>query len=228
MNRAIKLRTFQLLHDSKWPTLVALFGIAVTIVDQIFFKSITSNTFHNYPLLINILDGILGIVSFNIFMWPIFDGASHFDSALRFGISRKHYFIINIILYFLSTVVNIMIKSLNGIPWQGSYAKYFEPIWQQMNIDNILGNFIIILMIAIFIYGYYKFGWKIFLTLLIIPILAMLTSGLSSIESLMFIYQKLVEIGKFIEQYALYLQIITTIILLAIYYLCITKFEIRD
>lgn len=228
MNRAIKLRSFQLLHDSKWPTLVALFGIAVTIVDQIFLKSITSNTFHNYPLLINILDGILGIVSFNIFMWPIFDGASHFDSALRLGISRKHYFTINIILYFFSTIMNIIISSLSHNTWTGSYAEYFEPIWQQMNIDNILGNFIIILLIAIFIYGYYKFGWKIFLTLLIIPILAMLTSGLSSIESLMFIYQKIVEIGEFIEQYALYLQITTIILLTVIYYLCITKFEIRD
>ena len=232
MNRALKLRRLQLLHDAKWPTILALFFVAIILFDKFILSAgspiIQTGSGSNLPLALYLLEVFLLIIAINIFCIPILDGTSHFDSALRFGIPRQQYFGINVILYIIISILNLIIKSLGDGVWTGSYGEYFAYAFSQLNWENIVVNYVGVMISVLFMYGFYKFGWKIFLTFLIFPVLAMLTAGLSTIESVMVIFNKLAEIFEFFAEYIEIIIVGLALVVTGIYYRMVTKFEIQD
>ncbi len=233
MNRALKLRRLQLLHDAKWPTIIALFLVAIILLDKFILDAgstiIQTGSESNLPIALYMIEVFLLIVSINIFCIPILDGTSHFDSALRFGVPRQQYFGINIILYVIISIINIIIKTIgDGSAWNGAYGEYFMHAFSQLNWENIVVNYVGVMISVLFMYGFYKFGWKIFLTLLILPVFGMLTAGLSSIESVMLVFNKLAEIFNFFSEYSDIIIVGLALVLTALYYRVVTKFEIQD
>ena len=76
------------------------------------------------------------------FLYPIFDGLMFFDTALRFGVSRRNYFMGSVLIYVFLTIIYAFAAGLSELSWTGSTPTYFAEIGEQyLSIGNLVGDF---------------------------------------------------------------------------------------
>ncbi len=163
MERISKLRIIQLKESAKYSLYIAL---SVVVFASFFLAADPNTKLFNFN---NLWLGLLSIVSFIIqvmaLVIPLIDGMSDFDAAIRFGVSRKKYFVFNIILYVILAIFRTIFVHFDGIFAQINEGTNQLIILNQMHfqetLEQILVNFTVIMILALLGYAFYRFGWKI-------------------------------------------------------------------
>lgn len=223
MERTIKLRGLQIKDTLILSTKFTLIFMAITLIFGLLLIFGVSNA-NNVDFAwqqFQLWDVISPFLNFYITIFVgmlIFsDGWSHFDTSLRFGISRKSYFSINLIIYTLIAAIPTLLNRPEFIAVSGG-GNAQSPI-----VVSFLAEFNRILIFALLTYGFYKFKFKF---------LFMLLGGFIFIS--VFFGFIAANFGEFIISQILtninptIFSLIGAVILGGIYYYCVTHIDIQN
>lgn len=221
MKRTMTLRGMQLLDHLKIATLIILafvlisgifIGTGFLLADHSEFQVNVTDTFRGIRQLLATLISLWALVTF------FADGISDFDTALRFGHPRRHYFMVNCLIYIffslLTTIIDYLNQANRGLSWDTSVINFFT---------NFAGCF----LVAIFGFAIYKWGWKVLLVLVGLNFLGGVSFGLLGLvfeDSLSRIIQILSELPTYAYQG---IGVLLLLAILAIYYWTIHKIEVK-
>lgn len=231
MNRTIK---FQLSNIKKSYLYAALFTYgAMAIVYIIAFltnTNLVSNT-SQQPIWLIVLGLVFAPFTFLAIMYALFDGLMFFDTSLRFGISRKSYFITQLIIYVFLTLMLAIGSGLSEIAWTGTTATYFSQIaTDYLSVSNLAFEFFEILGLGVIMVAIYRFKMKAIIPVILAgPVVALISLVLvigPDENSIM--VQIIFKIADFVIKNPEITGGILIAALTSIYYLFITKIEIQD
>ena len=174
MNRTIKLQLLNLKKAYYYSAVttygvIILFWVIALLVDGAEFVS--NMTAH--PTWLSVLTFLLSPFTLMGFLYPVFDGLMFFDTALRFGVSRRNYFMGSVLIYVFLTIIDAFATGLSELSWTGSTPTYFAEIGEQyLSIGNLVWEFILMLGLGLLMLAFYRFKGKAFIAVgLIIPVL---------------------------------------------------------
>lgn len=163
------------------------------------------------------------------FLIPIFDGLSYYDSALRLGISRRYYFLINIPIYLIITGLSLYLNKFGDIATTDSSANLFQLAFQTLNWQDYFIMLAKMLFYAILSYSFYKIGWKILIPLILVPIISGLSTMILTSEQFQLLdINKLMNIFNFVTDHLTEIYLSASLILIGIYYGFTQKFEVQN
>ncbi|MDG3142700.1 hypothetical protein MKL29_07625 [Streptococcus suis] len=222
MKRTLTLRRLQLLDQLKLTMLLMLaFGLllAVFIGLALFIGANSSVTIESKTTWIS---GGLQILSSFFSIWSIIvfftDGMTDFDSALRFGINRKHYVISNCFIYAAMTVVGSFLSFVSDKQQLPSWELFLSEFW---------GSFAGCFVIAIVGFAVYKWGWKIFLGLLALSTLSSIVLGIVGIvlqDKLPRVFDLLLQSPAIVYNSA---RAVALLAIISLYYWIVTRIEVK-
>lgn len=161
-------------------------------------------------------------------VYAMWDGLMYFDSAIRFGISRKSFFWRQLRLYVLFAILLPLTKAMNQISWTGSLGSYFSKIGKNaFSIEKITIELISLLFLAIVMLAIYRYKTKIFIVPLILTGLIALAGSFSFSNNQSFYFNLTIPIWSQIVNHKDLFFILAAAGLIGIYYLFITKIEIQ-
>ncbi|HZK47952.1 MAG TPA: hypothetical protein VFC64_08575 [Atopostipes sp.] len=174
MNRTIKLQLLNLKKAYYYSAVttygvIILFWVIALLVDGPEFVS--NMTAH--PTWLSVLTFLLSPFTLMGFLYPVFDGLMFFDTALRFGVSRRNYFMGSVLIYVFLTIIDVFATGLSELSWTGSTPTYFAEIGEQyLSIGNLVWEFIPMLGLGLLMLAFYRFKGKAFIVVgLTVPIL---------------------------------------------------------
>lgn len=230
MKRALTLRKIQLLESLKYALIFAIalcaFGLILGLLlggpqDVFAFKGF----FDIYDLVVL----VMLMVVFLTFLIPISDGVSYFDSALRLGIGRRDYFLINLPIYLVIAGLNLYLVKVIDISQYNSQVNAFLVAFQQLSWESYLSILMRMLFYAVIAYSFYKIGWKILIPLILIPVVSGLSTAILASEQVQLLdFTKIINIVKFFNSHLTTIYMIGTLLLIALYYCFINKFEVQN
>lgn len=172
-------------------------------------------------------------VPFTIFLilYAFFDGLMFFDTSLRLGVPRKQYFLSQVPIYIILTLLYAFATAVAEVEWNGSASSYFTTISENyLTIGYVVSQFILSFFFALLTLAVYRFKIKafiigiiaFFLFMTVGPVLAYRSMGDSGlIDVVMNLVQLIVD----------YREVFVALLvagMLGIYYLFITKTEVQD
>lgn len=186
MNKMNTVTKRTLLPSIKNVTLAALFFIVLILVigllfiifgnDLSFFSvdltssginiqdsSIVITYWQAFILLLNLF---LFIINFSLLIYPIIYTLYGFES-LRIGISRKTFFTYTSVVLLILPLIQNLIYAFTAINYNGNYGDFFQFFTAQTYANDLLTTIIF----AVFGMLTYKYGYKIFLLIFLLPIL---------------------------------------------------------
>lgn len=125
-----------------------------------------------------ILNLFLSIISFSLLIYPIIYTRYGFES-LRLGISRKSFFTYTSIVLLILPLIQNLIYAFTAVNYNGNYSDFFQFFTAQAYVDDLLTTIIF----AVFGMLTYKYGYKIFLLIFLIPILQIVAALLVFVVS---------------------------------------------
>lgn len=221
MKRTVALRGMQLLDHFKTASMIMLaFMLAIGIFTGMSFLFEDHISIHIEVL--DIFNGIRQLLATLVALWGLIiffaDGTSDFDTAMRFGHHRRHYFMVNGLIYIFLSLLTAILDYLNqtnsGLSWDVLLTYFFK---------NVLGCF----LIAIFAFAVYKWGWKILFVLIGLNFLGGVGFGLLGLafaDSLSRIVQTLSELPNYAYQG---MRLALLLVIVAFYHGIINKIEVK-
>lgn len=193
-------------------------------------QSIDSLMF-DQPVWLLLVSLISAPFTFALILYAFFDGLMFFDTSLRMGVPRKQYFLSQVPVYIILTLLYAFATAVTEVEWNGSVSSYFSTISENyLTIGYVVNQFIQGLFIALLTLAVYRFKLKAFLVGIIAfflfitvgPILAFRSAGDTGlIDVIMNLIQLIID----------YQEVFVALLLagmLGIYYLFITKTEVQD
>ena len=230
MKRALTLRKIQLLESFKYGSYFTLFLLLLGLVIDFFLKAPGSGfIFSTMPDIYDLAVIFMLFVYFLSFLIPIFDGLSYYDSALRLGISRRYYFLINIPIYLIIAGLSLYLNKFGDIATTDSSANLFQLAFQSLNWQDYFIVLAKMLFYAILSYSFYKIGWKILIPLILVPIISGLSTMILTSEQFQLLdINKLMNIFNFVTDHLTEIYLSASLILIGIYYGFTQKFEVQN
>lgn len=230
MNRTIK---FQLSNIKKSYLFAALFSygaVALFYLIALLFDQGALSDLSAQPLWLSALFLVAGPFTFLPILYAVWDGLMFFDTALRFGISRKSYFITQVIIYILITLLTVFAGGLTETAWTGTASTYFAVIGENyFSIVNIASEFILTIALAIGVLAVYRFKVKALIPLIFVgPALGIIIGASFSISENTFIVDRIIAIAEFVINNQELSAVFLIAVLIGIYYLFISKTEVQD
>ena len=231
MNRTIKLQLLNL-KKAYYYSAVTIYGfillfwtIALLFDGPEFVSNMTT-----HPTWLSVLTFLLSPFTLMGFLYPVFDGLMFFDTALRFGVSRRNYFMGSVLIYVFLTIIDTFATGLSELSWTGSTPTYFAEIGEQyLSIGNLVWEFIPMLGLGLLMLAFYRFKGKAFIVvgltvpiLLFTPLVILRDASNSTVINFVLPVVELIAenselfIGLFIAG------------MIGIYYLFISKTEVQD
>ncbi|MCC5890758.1 MAG: hypothetical protein JJU01_09310 [Alkalibacterium sp.] len=235
MERTIKFQLSNLKTTFFYSALIAygFMGLALLLV---FFVSSSMNQsleplMFDQPVWLLLISIISVPFTFTLILYAFMDGLMFFDTSLRFGISRKQYFINQVIIYLILSLLYAFATGLTEVEWTNSVSSYFSTIGANyLTIGYIVNQFIRGLLFVLLALGVYRFKLKAFIIGIIAffifmtmgPILAFRTMGDSAINDM------IMNLVLFIIDYQELFVALLLSGMLGLYYRLITKTEVQD
>lgn len=231
MNRTIKLQLLNLKKAYYYSAVttygvIILFWVIALLVDGAEFVS--NMTAH--PTWLSVLTFLLSPFTLMGFLYPVFDGLMFFDTALRFGVSRRNYFMGSVLIYVFLTIIDVFAAGLSELSWTGSTPTYFAEIGKQyLSISNLVWEFIVLLGLGLLMLAFYRFKGKAFIVVgLTVPILLFTPLVIlrdASNSTVINFFLPVVELIA--ENNELFIGLLIAG-MIGIYYLFISKTEVQD
>lgn len=230
MKRALTLRKIQLFESFKYSSYFILFLLILGLLINFFLKVPESESiFNSKPDIYDVAIIFMFFVNFLSFLIPISDGLSYYDSAIRLGISRRYYFLINIPIYLIIASLYLYLNKLGDIATTASSVNLFQLAVQNLSWQEYFNILARMLFYAILSFCFYKMGWKILIPLILIPIISGLsTMILSSGQFQILDINKLMNIFNFVRIHLTEIYLAICLFLIAIYYWFTQKFEVQN
>ena len=231
MNRTIKLQLLNL-KKAYYSSAVTIYGVIILfwvialLVDGAEFVS--NMTAH--PTWLSVLTFLLSPFTLMGFLYPVFDGLMFFDTALRFGVSRRNYFMGSVLIYIILTIIDVFATGLSELSWTGSTPTYFAEIGKQyLSISNLVWEFIVLLGLGLLMLAFYRFKGKAFIAVgLIIPVLLFTPLVIfRDVDSSSIMNLVLPVVELIAENNELFIGLLIAG-MIGIYYLFISKTEVQD
>lgn len=231
MNRTIKFQLSNIKKAYSYSALInygvlALFWLIAFLFDGPEFVS----NMTMQPLWLNIVTLLFIPFTFLALLYALFDGLMFFDTSLRFGISRKSYFITQLIIYVLLTLLLVFADGLTEVVWTGTASTFFAEISENyFSLGNMLNEFIKMIALAIGMLAVYRFKVKALIPLIFIgPMLGIIAGVSYSVSENTFMIDVIINIIEFVINNPEISAALVMAVLIGIYYLCITKIEVQD
>ena len=115
MNRTIKLQLLNL-KKAYYYSAVTTYGVIILfwVIALLFDGPEFVSNMTTHPTWLSVLTFLLSPFTLMGFLYPVFDGLMFFDTALRFGVSRRNYFMGSVLIYVFLTI-NIAYLSLRNM-----------------------------------------------------------------------------------------------------------------
>lgn len=239
MERTIKFQLSNLKTTFFYSALIA-YGIMGLVLLLVFLASGSMNPnidslMFNQPLWLALISIISIPFTFALALYAFMDGLMFFDTSLRFGISRKQYFINQVIIYLILSFLYAFATGLTEVEWANSASSYFSTISANyLTIGYVVNQFIRGLLFVLLALGVYRFKLKAFIIGIIAfftfitvgPILAFRSLGDSAGNSA--INDMIMNLVSFIIDYQAIFVALLMAGMLGLYYFLITKTEVQD
>lgn len=185
----------------------------------------------NQPVWLFLISFISAPFTMVLMLYALFDGLMFFDTSLRFGVSRKQYFISQVPVYIILSLLNAFATALTEVEWAGSTSNYFSTISQNyLTLGYIGSQFMGSILLALLALAVYRFKFKAFITgIILFGIFTMV--GSFSLFSFMGNPEILETIGEVLQLIVDYQEVFAALVaagMLGIYYLFVTKTEVQD
>lgn len=166
------------------------------------------------------------------FLLPLNDGITGLDSALRFGISRNHYLVISLTIYFAIALLSAFLTPFLDLSafMNSSLGSLLQESLQNITLTNVLKEFSAIIVWAILGYIFYLFGWKGIgaLCAIIIVFMSTVMIGYNSVFFLNFLNLLNHPFITNLFSHPLIIASVLALILILIFAVFIKRSEIRD
>ena len=229
MNRTIKFQLNNVKTSYLFSALISygglgLFWLVAYLLDPSILEGMTSQ-----PFWLNALSVIIAPFTFLSIMYALFDGLMFFDTAIRFGVSRTSYFITQLVVYIILSLLLSFATGVTEVMWAGSVGNYFTAIGENyLSLGHIAGEFTDSLALAIMMLGIYRFKGKAFIPVVAVFGLAlMVVSFAGATGNSAFIQVFVNAFVWFTNNQTIALGLIGAL-LIGVYYLFITKTEVQD
>ena len=229
MNRTLKL---QLSNLKQSLFIAAIISYGVNGLFLLFLYLVDSNIFADAlskPLWLNVFVGVVAPLSFLGVLYALWDGLMYLDTAIRFGISRRSYFVSQIIIYAFLAVLLALASGATEVEWTGVTSAYWAALGENyLSLGNIVGEFLQMLLIASGLIAFYRYKAKAFIPGAVLVglfvIIASFAWNAESPASFMIILNTI----NFINQNLTLFTGIITVVVIGVYYLFVTTTEVQD
>lgn len=232
MNRTFK---FHLSNVKKSLLYAALITYGITTFFLIVSFSFDGGVESSQPLWLEVLRFIVAPFTLVTILFAMYDGFMFFDSSLRFGLSRKTYFINMILTYVIFSFLLSFATGISEVNWFDmntlTASNYFSIVAERyLSVGYLLSDFIGTLLIAILALAIYRFKLKSFVIgifLFSFVMMAISFSGTLVMGDSEFV-NTIIQVGKFIVEYQNSIRGFIAVGMIGIYYLFVTRFEVQD
>lgn len=229
MNRTFK---FQLSNLKKSALTAAIISYGISGLFLLFLYLIDPKIFDEFlskPLWLNIFVGVTAPLSFLGLLYAIWDGLMFFDTAIRFGVSRRTYFIVQIITYALLAVLVALATGAVEVEWTGVTSVYWATLGDNyLTLGKIIGEFIKLLLVASGLLALYRYKAKAFIPgAVLFGLFIFIVSFSASTENPAYFIMILNTLAFVNQNLALFTGIVTAMVI-GVYYLFITTTEVQD
>lgn len=223
MNRIMTLRRLQFLHYLKI-TFLTFVGIVIVAGGLTLLTALVSGApeiwvaikVNNHNVLQHSMELLSNFIGLWIFIVAAADGYSDFDTAMRLGNSRRHYFLANVMIYaFLSLIYSVCDTLSRGdVDWQSFLGQFSS-------------SFIECFIMALVFFAFYKWSWKVIVAffgvqLLLGTFLVVVSSFFK--ESIQSVIRTLMSLPPVAHHL---LGGVIAILVLVTYYLVVQKLEVK-
>lgn len=228
MNRTIKFQLSNVKTTFSYAAMLAYGFLAFFLVIALIFDPGVLGAVSNLPLWLTILMYAVTPFTFLVIIYVIFDGLMFFDTSLRFGISRKNYFVTQIFIYIILSGLLSFATGVTKTEWTGAASSYFSAIGQNyLSIDNLTDEFIRSLAIATMALAFYRFKAKAIIAGILLYGFFMFVAVAVSLGDSIF-FERIGNIVVMIVENPEMFTVIYTVLLISVYYLFVTKIEVQD
>lgn len=229
MNRTIKFQASNLKAVLLTSTYLVLGFIALGIIIGLVYDPFIFDSMRSNPAWLTFISLIAMPFSAMLILYPMSDGMMYFDSALRFGISRKSYFRTQMVTYGVLAVLSAFASGLSEVEWTGTAASYFSTIARKyLTLEGIFSEFTIMLLVASLALSYYRYKSKAFIPLVFVFMVGSLAlAWLRAFTPTVFEEGAIFSILEFLSKYMQVIIGFFQIGVIFVYYLFVTRFEIQ-
>ena len=229
MNRTVKFQLSNIKKSLLCAVIISYVGIALTLAISYFFGQTILTSISDQPIWVTILFLIVAPLLLFSLIYTVWDGTLFFDTSIRLGVSRRTYFISQLITYSILSIFVSAATGISEVDWAGSTSNYFAIIGKEyLSLAYIVYEFLGTLLLASFTLAIYRFKSKIFIPIAVLFALFVLTiSSLGSIES-PFIFEMIINTIDFITVYKAFFTAAILAGLIGVYYFFISTTEVQD
>ncbi|MDE1549356.1 hypothetical protein [Jeotgalibaca caeni] len=229
MNRTIKFQLSNLKTTILYSALISYGGLALIYGIYFLYNRNAITDIFSQPIWVNLLSFIATPIFLLSITYALWDGMVSFDASIRFGTSRRSYFITQLFIYIILSVLVSAAAGISEVEWAGSASNYFTTIGKNyLSLGYIMTEFLGTLLLAILTLSFYRFKSKT-----LIPIVGsfglfiMFLSLSTSIDS-PFIFEIIIHIVNFVIEYRELFIGFLAAFMIGVYYLFITRTEVQD
>lgn len=231
MNRTIKFQLSNIKESYLYAALFSygtliLFNVVALLIDGAEFVS----NMTTQPIWLVLVTLFFAPFTILAVFYALFDGLMFFDTSLRFGVSRKSYFMTQLITYVFLTLMLAIGNGLTEVAWTGTTATFFSQIaTEYLTIGNLASEFILTLGLGIIMLAVYRFKVKALIPVVFIgPLFGIFIGASFSISENTFLVDRMIDVAEFIMNNPELSAGILIAAMIGIYYLFITKTEVQD
>lgn len=227
MQRVLTLRFEQLKGIFLNSLLITLGFTVVGIIINFLVNGQLNELLSTDKLIENIGNFVWMTFTFFMLITCISDGTSNFDSALRFGVSRRQYFMTNMLIMVIFTLMEVLYQVIFEGGYSGSFFFSTNMLTGGVTFQNVLISFLSTILLAIFGYLYYRYGAKIYIIAFLLPFVLGITAGVLPGVMDSHLMVRLINALNIVVKYINWILSAISLLFVGAYYHLIMKTEIK-
>lgn len=229
MQRTLTLKKIQYLRILTYLCyfILAIAGlqIAFLVINHLYLHSddVSRKTFFHH-----FIENLSISMSFLVLQIPTFDCSEGFDSSLRFGVSRKYFALTTLSSYFILAFISEVIGKLSDLTQVTNVSNIGHDLMSLISVDNYLMELGAISILALAALLYYRYGWKILISIfagyLLLSFIFEISSNFMTSNSIPLIANAV----RFVSKHITLFLVAGVLLLMTLIYQCIQRFEIQS
>ncbi len=229
MNRTIKFQLSNLKASIKYSALITYGGLGLIFGINFLFDSSIITTISNQPLWLNLLSIVAAPLFLLSIVYALWDGMISFDASLRFGTSRHSYFITQLFIYIILSLLVSVAVGVSEVEWAGSASSYFTIIGENyLSLGNIVSEFLGTLLLAVLTLAFYRFKSKAFIPVIVLFVLFIMGLSFSGSAESPFLFGIIINAINIVVEYKTFFVGLAVVGLIGVYYLFISTTEVQE
>lgn len=229
MNRTIKFQLSNLKKAILYSSVISYGVLALIFSISFLFDRSVMMDISNQPIWLNLLSIVAAPLSLLSIVYALWDGTVSFDASIRFGTSRLSYFITQVFIYLILSLLVSAAAGVSEVEWTGSASNYFTTIGENyLSLGYLMSEFLGTLLLAVLTVAFYRFKSKVFIPVIVLfGLFIMILSFSVSIESPL-LFKMIINIINAVVEYKAFFVSLAVAGMIGVYYLFISRTEVQD